>query len=495
MGMQINHNIAALNAWRNLGVSNSQLGKSLEKLSSGFRINRGADDPAGLLISEQLRAQIGGLDQAVRNASDAISMVQTAEGALTEMNNMLNSIRSLAVHAANTGANDTNAIGADQTAVDKAVESIQRIATTTKYAGKNLLDGSAGTAIDLKTAGLTTVSGVIVGQVGQSGDNITYCIETKATEATKILSMAGTATAFSVAGTLTVWTENCGTAATVGVYAIAAADTRAAVIAKINSDSASTGVFASAEVNSQIALYSCAYGDSVKIRTVIAAELAGGGVAVDASAEGVDIVLHLKGGSTVGDEATAVELTGSGLTVYGSSTSEWSGTQFAILSDANTTGEVAAALSIVTGNLQFSLTEDASSDNIISYSISDMRATKIGVVSTLSGSSIDAIKSSAAYALSTDAAGAVQIIDDAINDVSTQRANLGAFQKYTLETTINNLGVTKENLASSESRVRDVDMAAEMMDFTKNQILVQAGTAMLAQANQLPQSVMQLLGR
>ena len=124
MGLQINHNVAALNAWRNLGVSNSNLSKALEKLSSGYKINRGSDDPAGLLISEQLRAQITGLDQAVRNASDAISMVQTAEGALTEMNSMLNSIRSLAVHAANTGSNDTNALSADQSAVDKAIESM-----------------------------------------------------------------------------------------------------------------------------------------------------------------------------------------------------------------------------------------------------------------------------------------------------------------------------------------------------------------------------------
>ncbi|MEK6556965.1 MAG: flagellin, partial [Candidatus Margulisiibacteriota bacterium] len=159
MGMQIMNNIAALNGWRNLGVSNAGLSKSLEKLSSGYRINRGSDDPAGLLISEKLRAQIGGLDQAVKNASDAISMVQTAEGALTEMNNMLNSIRSLAVHAANTGSNDTAAIAADQTAVDKAVTSIQRIATTTKFAGKSLLDGtSTGATITAVATGVTVTA-------------------------------------------------------------------------------------------------------------------------------------------------------------------------------------------------------------------------------------------------------------------------------------------------------------------------------------------------
>ncbi|MEI7942604.1 MAG: flagellin, partial [Candidatus Riflemargulisbacteria bacterium] len=141
--MKINNNIAALNAWRNLGISEAGMSSSLEKLSSGYRINRGADDPAGLLISEKLRSQITGLNQAISNANDAVSMVQTAEGALTEINTMLNSIRGLAVHAANTSANDASSIEADQTAVDKAIESIQRIATTTKFAGKLLLNGSA----------------------------------------------------------------------------------------------------------------------------------------------------------------------------------------------------------------------------------------------------------------------------------------------------------------------------------------------------------------
>ena len=441
------------------------------------------------VLELQLRAQIGGLDQAVRNASDAISMVQTAEGALTEMNNMLNSMRTLAVHAANTGANDANSIQADQTAVDKAVESMQRIATTTKYAGKSLLDGSAGTSIEIKDA--TKVANVVIGQAGQSGGNVTFSITTAATEAANSIVVNTSGAVFASTGVITIWTENCGAAASVGVYSVTAnSTTNVCLAAKINSDSAATYVWASAETNSNLAIYSCAYGDQVNLRIAAAGNMIQGGAAINSTTAGVDVVAVIYASTTALETET---LKGSGLAVHGSSTGTWVGTSFAILSDANTTGPKGAVLSIVTGNLQFSLTDDASTTNLISYSISDMRTSKIGVVSSLTGSSIDAVKSGQTYSLATNAAAAVAIIDDAINDVSTQRANLGAFQKYTLETTINNLGVTKENLAASESRVRDVDMAAEMMDFTKNQILVQAGTAMLAQANQLPQSILKLL--
>jgi len=488
--MQINHNIAALNAWRALGVSNTNLSKSLEKLSSGYRINRGADDPAGLLISEQLRAQIGGLDQAVKNASDAISMVQTAEGALTEMNNMLNSIRTLAVHAANTGANDASSIQADQTAVDKAVESMQRIATTTKYAGKSLLDGSAGTSIDIKDA--TKVANVVVGQAGQSGGNVSFSITTAAAEAGNSIVVNTSGTVFASTGVVTIWSENCGTANSVGVYSVTAnSTTNVCLAAKINSDSARTQVWASAETASNLAVYSCAYGDQISLRIAAAGTMTAAGTAVNSTTTGVDVVAVIYASQNSVEIET---LKGSGLAVHGSTTGAWVGTSFSVLSDANTAGVKVDALSIVTGNLQFSLTDDASTANQISYAISDMRTSKIGVVSSLTGSSIDAVKSGQTYSMANNASAAVTIIDDAINDVSTQRANLGAFQKYTLETTINNLGVTKENLTASESRVRDVDMAAEMMDFTKNQILVQAGTSMLAQANQLPQSVLKLLG-
>lgn len=138
--MRITHNVMAMNSWRNLNVNNDNLSKSLEKLSSGYRINRAGDDPAGLVISEKLRAEITGVGQAVNNTQDAVSMVQVAEGALVEINSMLNSMRALALHAANTGASSTDAITADQQQIDSAVDSITSIATNTSYLCRYLYD-------------------------------------------------------------------------------------------------------------------------------------------------------------------------------------------------------------------------------------------------------------------------------------------------------------------------------------------------------------------
>jgi len=150
--MRVAHNITALNAWRNLNQVSSQLGKSVERLSSGYRINKAGDDPAGLVLSENLRAQIVSMDQALANTQDGISMVQTAEGALTEIHSLLDSMRSLALHAANTASITPEAIAADQEQLDSAIDSINRIATTTAFAGKKLLDGSVGKKAEIKNS-------------------------------------------------------------------------------------------------------------------------------------------------------------------------------------------------------------------------------------------------------------------------------------------------------------------------------------------------------
>ena len=474
--MQINNNVAALNAWRNLGVSSNALGKSLEKLSSGYRINRGADDPAGLLISEQLRAQIGGLDQAYRNASDAVSMVQTAEGALTEMNTTLNSIRSLAVHSANTGSNDATAIAADQTAVDKAIESIQRIATTTKYAGKNLLDGSAG--ITVTESATTALTSATAGTVVAASGSVSAVITTAAATASATLTVsnfAGGSTTSS--GNISMWISIGGTAGTAINVNYASSITSTAFVSNINTALAGAGFYASSNASTTLTLYSSGLGTGL----VVAASIVTVAASTNISGTGIDIA------GTFGETA----LSGSGLVLYGSSASAWAGTQLAFKTANNVVGS-AATLSVVSG-IKFALTQDASSATQISYAISNTQTSKIGVVSALAGSTLDSIKSGGTYNLATNASDAVVIIDQAIYDVSNARAKLGSFQKFTLESTLNNLGVARENLSASESRIRDVDMAQEMMNFTKNQILVQAGTAMLAQANQLPQSVLQLL--
>ncbi len=285
MGLRINNNIAAQNAYRNLSVTDSQMSKSLEKLSSGFRINRAADDAAGLSISEGLRSQIGGLKVAVRNAQDGISVVQTAEGALTETHSILQRMRDLSVQASSTGSQDTDARTAAQTEFTQLNAELDRIASTTAFGGQKLLDGAAYTGT-FQVGANTTTSGA---------DQIAV---------------------------------NLGTAAFGGVTAV-----------------------------------------------------------------------------------TGFDSTGLGV----------------------------VTLDLVTG-----------------------------------------------------ASAAITAIDTAIKGISTARATLGAYQNR-FEHTINNLNTAVENLSASESRIRDTDMAQEMVSFTRSQILTQAGTSMLSQANQAPQNVLSLL--
>ncbi len=270
MSLRINLNAAALNAHRQLQGTDSALAGSIEKLSSGFRINRAADDPAGLAISENLRSQISGLGQAIANSSDAVNMIKTAEGALAEVQNLLRTMRNLALHAANTGANDETALAADQTQIEAAITALNRISENTQFGTKKLLDGSA------------------------------------------------------------------------------------------------------------------------------------------------------------------------------------SGLVFQVGANANQTTTI---------------------------SIDSVSASALGVAS------ID---------VTSDAQGAIELLDTAISTVSTMRAELGATQKD-LESNIASLGVAKENIAASESSIRDTDMAAEMVSFTRNQILLQAGVAMLTQANAAPQALLALL--
>jgi flagellin len=372
MGLSVNNNIAALNAYRNLSTTQSNLSKSLEKLSSGFRINRAADDAAGLAISEGLRSQVGGLTQASRNAQDGISVVQTAEGALNEVHSVLQRLRNLAVQGAND-SNSTNARAAITTEATSLTAELTRISASTNFNGTKLLDGSAGTL------------NFQVGADGTANSQIGVDLSTAniANVATTLNTNSG-GTAFAIA-TPTLVTGNlaftAGSAtATVAMGAAGSYNTVAEVAAKLNNDSGFASGF-QASVDST---------NNLVVRSTT-------GVAVATTAPG--------------------------------------------------TG--AAAGAVVAGGIQFD---------------------------------------TAAHAQA-----AISALDTQINYVSTARAGLGAMQNR-LEHTINNVNVAVENLTASESRIRDTDMASEMVKFTGAQILSQAGTAMLAQANQLPQGVLKLLG-
>jgi flagellin len=398
MGLRINQNIAAMNAYRNLTVTDGQMAKSLEKLSSGFRINRAADDAAGLSISEGLRAQVGGTKVAIRNAQDGISVVQTAEGALSEVHSILQRMRDLAVQASNAGSQDTTARTAAQTEFDQLKAEVDRIGTTTSFGNTKLLDGSFGNqagVVNGTGAGALTVV---------TGTNDTFKISTEAVGAQTI-----TLGAASYANT-----------------AAGASSLQSALQAGIDGNANLKGLV-SATV----------YHDSTINQNVVSftRNSTAAGTSVTTAAGATDVLAGLGVAATSGTVTTG------------------SGGVFQVGANNTTTDKINVSISAVNST----------------------SLTGLG--------SVDLVNS---------AASAIDTINTAITTVSTSRANLGAYQNR-FEHTISNLSVTAENLSASESRIRDTDMASEMVSFTRSQILTQAGTAMLAQANQAPQQVLQLL--
>ena len=400
MGLRINQNIAAMNSYRNLSISDGMMSKSLEKLSSGFRINRAADDAAGLSISEGLRSQINGLKVAVRNAQDGVSVVQTAEGALTETHAILQRMRDLAVQSANGGSQDSSAQSAANTEFVQLKTELDRIANTTKFGSQTLLDGTFGAGQQIADAAYAAYTTVTVSAT--AADN----------------QLAFTTTVNGVAGT-----------AITATMAGAAATTYTTPEQFVNSMNAGLRTALQAAGGT---------GDEVYVQSV-----------VDPNGTGVKFNLIGKSAFTTTSVGSAItQLPGTG------SSSSLGGATFQVGAN-NTTAEQ------------------------IGVTISSMTASNL----SLSGNTVDT---------TANAQTAITAVTTAISTVSTQRANLGAYQNR-FEHTINNLNVAVENLSASESRIRDTDMAQEMVQFTRNQILSQAGTAMLAQANSAPQQVMQLL--
>lgn len=382
MGLRVNTNIAALNAYRNLSVTDGQMSKSLEKLSSGFRINRAADDAAGLAISEGLRSQIGGLKVAVRNTQDGISVVQTAEGALTETTSILQRMRDLSVQAANDGGLNADAKGNIQKEITQLKSELTRIADTTKFNGSKLLDGGFNAKF----------------QVGaNSGESIDVAV--------------GTAMSAAGLGVDTVNVTTGGPEWTFDPGAVNFADTTVGgptITVDVETSGARTLDLTGWDTNATAA---AASKNQALLQKAFDKELGTSGYTVKVGNYG---------------EITANGPTGAA------------------------TGDLAIGGAGVTGTAAFNATA------------------------------------------ASGASAAISAIDNAIKTVSSTRADLGAIQNR-FDHTINNLNVAVENLTASESRIRDADMAQEMVQFTRNQILSQAGTAMLAQANQASQGVLSLL--
>lgn len=471
--MRIQHNISAINANRQLGINNNSVAKNLEKLSSGYKINRAGDDAAGLAISEKMRSQIRGLDQATNNANDGISLVQTAEGALNETHSILQRMKELATQSSNgTYQNDVDRENI-QKEVDALKSEIDRISTSTNFNKINLLDGSLKTyaksttsdadafAVTAAAATASTAEATISNTSGSHSVTFKYLSGSSVKEATINYTSDGTNNDFAdkfAESELSSLFSFDGT----DTFASTEKGVNAPQILSVSGDVTGVTVAAGTAGQESIAITNASVkaGDTLVIggktyefqAAADVNKVASGNTAVvigaDADATGANLVAALKGNGV----SSAAYATG------------------AVTVDASEIGNQGLKLQIGAG---------ATADQQVSLSIGDMSSKGLSI-SNISVASQD----SALEAIST--------IENAINTVSGTRADLGALQNR-LEHTVNNLGVTSENLTSAESRIRDVDMAKEMMEMTKNNVLTQAAQSMLAQANTQPQSILKLL--
>jgi flagellin len=434
MTLRINQNIAAMSAHRWLQTNDTSMAKSIERLSSGFRINSAADDAAGLVISETLRTKISGLTVAYKNTQDGINMIKTGEKALDEIETQLRSIRDLTLHAANANGNKT-LISADQAQVDQALDSVDRIANQTEFGGVKLLADDTGTdSIEGKTF-----------QIG--GD-------------------AGQRATFNAVGV------------TFGVDS-----TGAALSLKTDMHAASLGFTASAG----------SYAETTSGSAYVALGAAG--------TEDFDITWEKADGTVQHITLTVTSVAGA------ESDAEYADLINAQLAGSATVNGTAAQdvsnlleATVVGGKISIGVVDrmenqaELNSSSTVRVRSEASIAAKGALYDTLNGA-VDS-GSTATSGITLDGADfdtLLGTIDDALKLVEGLRVNMGAFQKNNLESNLASVSVAKENLAASESAIRDTDMAGEMMSFTRAQILMQASQSMMAQANSAPQSILQML--
>jgi flagellin len=474
-----------MTALRHLNITDDQLQGATTRLATGLRINSAGDDPAGMIISEGLRAHIKGLDQALRNTQDAVNMAKTAEGALDEVQRLILSLRSLAIHSANTAVVDSNQLEANQAQVRSVIQSIDRIATHTSWGTKKLLNGSAGAHAGITRTDLLTslyIGGEFNGQTVADGP-ITVTRVTQATQTTT----GPLATVYADAATAV----NTGTFVLNGTtFTVNTGETVSDVAAKLNEKSSTTGVTAAIVANGggvSIQLTSNKYGSNFPINYLETSDILNGNAASNPTV-GVDAVFTVE--VPVQPSGTAIETFtgGQGANVDGLTLTSASGNKMVIsgAGNNNAAATVIGQLSVGTMNFQIG----ALAGQNVDFGIPSFFARDMGI-NAVPGSTLADLD----LTTSQGAQDAIRIIDDAIGGVALLRGNLGSFQKNFLESTTRSLAVAQENMTASESMIRDADIAKEMTDFTKIQILRQSGMAVLAQANQSAQSVLSLLGR
>lgn len=488
---RINTNVSSLIAQNNLSRSNDDLQVRLERLSTGLRINRGADDPAGLIVSERLRSEIEGLDQAIGNAERATNVIATAEASLAEVANLLTNIKGLIVEGANTGAVSDEEIEANQLEIDDAVDSISRIANTTSFAGLKLLNGS----LDFVTQGVTSanVNDVKITQANfGTADTMPVSVETvneaeKAELFLEPVDSGGTAlTELDQAATIEI-------AGNQGVQTLqfAAGTDLTDVQTAVNRISDSTGVEANLPNANTLRFSSSEFGSDqfVSVRKIPGTSGGGdfennlndaiGGTTAQRDT-GVDVEALINGSLALGD-GTSVKLNSSALDIELDLTESF----------ATATPPQTENFTITGGGALYQLGPQVQSSQQLNFGIQSIGASSLGDAVTGFLNSI--VSGGGNSLLASNAAEASKIVDKAITQVATQRGRLGALERNTLQTNVRSLQIALENVTASESQIRDADFAEETSKLTRAQLLNQVGTNVLATANNNAQNVLQLL--
>ena len=496
MTQTINTNINSLNAQRNSGKIQDQLATSMARLSSGLRINSAKDDAAGLAISERFTAQIRGLNQAARNANDGISLAQTAEGALAGVGDNLQRVRELAVQSANS-TNSASDRAALQSEASQLIAEVQRVGTQTDFNGIKLLDGSFTTQnfqVGANAGQTIALSSIVDSRTTSLGSN-TLSLNGSKMGAVLATSVAGAGTAINGVAAETTLTLST-TAGTTAAIAWSLSDGAKEIAAAINTAASGVGVTATA-TNSGVlrnvggpgtvsmtlngTAISASVTDQNDLSTLVAA-INGSGSGVTASfttaASKSSIVLNTLDGKNI----QIVDFNNTGATKT-ADVATYDPTNGAIGTVATLTGGAATDSNVITGKVSLS-----SSKGAISYA----NATGVTVFTAAAG--VGTFSSVAGLDISTaaNATSALSILDAALAQVNSGRADLGAVQNR-FSSTISNLQTSSQNQSAALSRIQDADFAAETAGLSRAQVLQQAATAMVAQANQLPQQVLQLL--
>jgi flagellin len=481
---RINTNVPAIQAKHRLAANNFDLGIRLERLSTGLRINRGRDDPAGLIASETLRSEIRGIGQAIDNSTRAMNVISTAEGALNEISALMLDMRALINHAANEGANSKDELKADQLQIDSLVEAIDRIANTTQFGGEKLINGNFGytmsgvVAADIKNV---TVFGARVPDNGSSKINV------------EVTQSAQTAEA--VVNVNTTLADNV-TLEISGIYgtevlSLTTGSTAANIATAINEVASTTGVSATvsgAAASACILLRSRTYGESafLSVKPIEGSvSLLDGGSLTALTAgnqfrdEGVDAGVLING-QTAAVDGLLASIRSNGLDLV------------VDLTAARGTALGTTTFDITGGGATFQIGPEVNPNGQVSVGIPSVASSNLGNATLGYLNTIRSVGSNSV--VGENYMNAEKIVVEAINQVAVIRGRLGGLQRNQIETNINSQRIALENVQAAESAIRDADIASEVAAMTRAQVLVQSTTSILGLANQLPQNALALLG-